>query len=175
MLALRGPRNRRSGGRNDGKRRLFALHGVTGVGKKRFLREIGFQCALAGRTVREIPPGRFKKGVEELPGAGGAVFFRSLENVPAGDLAGLLRVTRKSAPEKDALVIWEWNDDGLKEGSRRVLEGFSSHPDIEEVPLRNLSEADARELVLSALPGAPAAEAEKTARLFTGQGNPLCC
>ncbi|HSA58559.1 MAG TPA: tetratricopeptide repeat protein [bacterium] len=159
-----------------GKRsRFFALHGVTGVGKKRFLREIGFQCALAGRTVREILPGRFKKGVEELPGASGAVFFRSLEDVPAGDLAGLLRVTRKSAPDKDVLVIWEWNDDGLKEDARRVLEGFASHPDIEEVLLRNLSEADARELVLSALPGAPAAEAEKTAATLhrmTG-GNPL--
>jgi tetratricopeptide (TPR) repeat protein len=155
--------------------RLFALHGATGVGKKRFLREIGFQCALTGRPVLEIPPGQFKKAVEELSGARGAVFFRSLESVPMADLASLVRVSRKVLPEKGALVIWEWNEDGLKEDARRVLENFAAHPDVEEARLGNLSEPDTRELVLSAVPGASPEKAAKMAaslHRLTG-GNPL--
>jgi tetratricopeptide (TPR) repeat protein len=60
-----------------------------------------------------------------------------LQEVPAAQLASLLRVRKKDLPASALIVVWEWNEDALTEEARRILESFSSHPDVTDIRLEN--------------------------------------
>jgi len=155
----------------ESRSRLFVLHGATGVGKKRFLRETGFQCALAGHAVKEWEASRFRQGIESLTASKGAHFFRSLEDVPASDLSLLLKVDRKRIPSAGVMIVWEWNDDGVNAESRRILEIIAARPDVTELKLENLTADDTRDLVRAALSGSKEAEIDElAARLYRSTG-----
>jgi len=135
---------------------IFALHGATGTGKKRFLREIGFQTALAGLPVFERRDGNFRVLTEA--GAEGVYVFRSLETLSLQDLSRLLSFRRSGFPARGQVVIFEWNDDALSMNMgadvSAFLAGLSRWPEVEEIPLANLGRDEAFNLIRSASGGA---------------------
>ena len=153
--------------------KIFALHGATGTGKKRFLREIGFQTALVGAPVFERWDGNFR--VLGEAGAGGVYFFRSLETLPLQDLSRLLSLRRSGFPGRGQVVILEWNDDVLDMDAdvSAFLAGLSRWPEVEEIPLANLGRDEAFSLIRSASGGGFHFSEDVAGNLFlqTG-GNP---
>ncbi|HKY62329.1 MAG TPA: sigma 54-interacting transcriptional regulator [bacterium] len=153
---------------------IFALHGMSGTGKKRFLRELAFKCALEGITVREIEPENFSRGLGELiqPGARRkAFFFRSLESLDPTELAPLLSLRRGAFSEKGIAALFEWNDEGLSEGGRRFFSNLLQVSECVEIFLKNLNRQDVLAMVRSALGEEAASVAAKTLFEQTA-GNP---
>lgn len=127
--------------------KVFAVHGVTGTGKKRFLREAGFRCAMAGMMVKEIPPSAFRGYWERLSKLSGALVCSNLESVSMEDLSWLAAFRRRFLPPSWLLVFLMWNDDGLSEERRRLLESIAAHPDVQDIPLRNLNREESSALL----------------------------
>ncbi|HEX5036016.1 MAG TPA: protein kinase [bacterium] len=159
-------------GRLGMKSKLFALHGVTGTGKKRLLKETAFHAALSGLPVREWGASQFREGMEALAFSSGLVLFRDLEDVAPAELARLLHLRRRQLPAAGLMAFWEWNEDRAGDESRRVLEGLSAHPDVEDIALKNLDENETNELVRAAL-GDEAASASGGDFFRLTAGNPL--
>lgn len=145
---------------------LLAVHGATGVGKKRFLREIAIHCALAGIPFSERNDGRFDAAKQN-----GATVFRHLETLSLRDLSGLLALRRRLPPEGH-LIVLEWNEDFLQDDVRAFFEKLRAWPETRDVALKNLEKKEAIALLQGAL-GASFLK-KKAGDLFrrTG-GNPL--
>ncbi len=131
----------------DRRSRVFAVHGVTGTGKRRFLHEVGFQCAMAGLAVKEAPPSALRSHLDVLSESRGALLLPNLEKASPDDLARLASFRRRSLPASGLLVFLTWNDDGLSEDRRRLFDSIAAHPDVEDVALCNLSREEASELL----------------------------
>ncbi len=106
---------------------LVCIHGTTGVGKSRFLREIGFQCALSGVKIQILP---------------------SLEKRSQAELVSLFRFREMSAGE---LVVLEWNDDGIAAGCEIFFRHVLAWPQAVEIHLRNLNRPESLEFLKGAL------------------------
>jgi transcriptional regulator with GAF, ATPase, and Fis domain/tetratricopeptide (TPR) repeat protein/predicted Ser/Thr protein kinase len=138
--AIRGVRDRSA---------AFVVHGMTGVGKKRFLREAAFQCALAGLPVVERYDGSFLEGGNDSPDA--AYFFRSIEALPLSQLSRLLSLRRRGVPPRGRLIFLEWNDDFVSDEGRAFLDHVVLWPEVVEIRLRNLDPDQALSLLRGAL------------------------
>ncbi|HSA58213.1 MAG TPA: sigma 54-interacting transcriptional regulator [bacterium] len=134
------------------KSQLFALHGSTGTGKKRFLREVAFQAALAGIPVFERRDGNFRVLSEKGPD--GVYFFRSLETLSLTELSRLLSLRRSGLPAQGRVAVLEWNDDFADAERRQFLAGLSRWPEVADLPLANLGRDEAFHLIRSASGGA---------------------
>jgi len=136
------------------KSALFCLHGPTGVGKKRFLKELSFQCALNGIAVHRVSA-RSQEGLACLAtpptSIREAYFYSSLERLTAEDRLRLLHALRSGVPKTGLLLVLEWNEDGLSEEGLRYFESLKSFPGWEDIPLGNLNREDARDLLEKAL------------------------
>ncbi len=133
---------------------FFAVHGPTGVGKTRFLREALFQCAFAGLPVREYSANDFLRGLREATAPTGEArvwVFHSLDQVRVEDLAPLARLRRSSFAAFGSLVFFEWNDDRLHEDARRLLQAMPLANSLQEIPLANLSPEQTKALLSGAL------------------------
>jgi transcriptional regulator with GAF, ATPase, and Fis domain/predicted Ser/Thr protein kinase len=148
------------------KTAVFALHGATGVGKRRFLREAAFQAALAGIPVLERFDGRFQDLHPD-----GATFFRSLETLSLPELSKLLGLRRAGFPEKGALILLEWNEDFVDEAVRPFFSHLVRWPEVEEIHLKNLDRSDALSLLRAGLGDGLTPERADALFLQTG-GNP---
>ncbi|MFO1518302.1 MAG: serine/threonine-protein kinase [bacterium] len=148
------------------------LHGITGVGKKRFIREIAFQCALSGIKTHEISPRWFKSVWQslrsEIFSEPHAFFFHDLDRLPLSELALLLR---PDLSPRNLLAVFEWNDDGLNEDKRRLLQNLSQKPGDEEIRLQNLNREQTFSFLEAAL-GTEAASVGKEELWRQTQGNP---
>ena len=154
---------------------IFGLHGITGVGKSRFLRECGFHCSFLGIPLNEVTPARWKEAVAELSDSSappvGAYFFSSLESHSLADLSPLIRLLREGFPEKGFFAVFEWNDDRLSEETGHFLSSFLKFPEIEEIHLKNLNRENSFDLVKGGLGEGPAEEIAESLFIQTG-GNP---
>lgn len=141
---------------------IFALHGITGVGKRRFLREIGFRCALAGIPVREVPPSRLRDGVQDLrdfSSSSPSVFlFGDLDSLTAAELAPLAVLRHSCLPAAGVIVLLHWDDDLLRPESRRFFSTLSPFLQAREIYLGNLGLDDTRRFLEGALGDDPAAD-----------------
>jgi len=146
--------------------RILAVHGPTGVGKSRLLREFSFQCALAGRPTREVA--NDLKPLAEP----GVSFLRDLENRDESELMTFFHLRKTRLPSKGALVVLEWNDDRLSERQARLLSRLTQHPDVEDVSLTRLSRENSETLIRMVLGNDPSQE---VLSFVFGQsmGNPL--
>jgi transcriptional regulator with GAF, ATPase, and Fis domain len=155
---------------------LFALHGITGVGKKRFLRELAFQAAILGVSLSEVNPAQWKEGLAELSRKDSlsprAYLFRSLEALSLNELSPLFRLLREGIPEKGAFLLFEWNDDLLNEETERFFQSLLRTADIQGIHLKNLSRQNTFEMVKGGL-GEGAAEEISEALFDQTGGNPL--
>jgi Nif-specific regulatory protein len=154
--------------------RAVAVHGATGVGKRRFLKEAGFQAALAGISMTTVPPGRFREELLALPDSAKnrALVFSSLEEVPAEDLALLAELKTGLLPKRGTLAFLHWNDDRLSPRSRDFLNRLLRDGALEDVRLKNLTQEETRTFLESALGQKAAAEALGEIFKTTG-GNPF--
>lgn len=122
----------------EGQGGIFALHGPTGVGKKRFLREIALQATLVGVPVTERRDGK------------GLVLLRSLHTWSLTELSHLLSLRREKF-ENGRLIILEWNDDFLDEESRTFFSHLVAWPEVGEIPLTDLEQEAVHGMTKSAL------------------------
>ncbi|HSA58466.1 MAG TPA: sigma 54-interacting transcriptional regulator, partial [bacterium] len=128
---------------------VLAVHGGPGVGKTRFLREIGFEAALKG-----------------------AVFhpFADLHRAGPEELSGVLSFLR-SLPPHGVLAALEWNDDEVPAGLRRFFAQLLAWEGVREIRPENLNREDALALLQGPL------DPESAAALFEAvfsitDGNP---
>ncbi len=126
--------------------KVIFFHGITGVGKSRFLREASFQGALQGFEMSEIKI----DSCLERPLSEGVTLLKSLEKYPLDELARLLTL-RRIGLSKGALLILEWNDDGLSPEKRVFFDDLVQWPGGEEIHLRNLNQKRTEELLRGAL------------------------
>lgn len=98
---------------------LFAVHGISGVGKSRFLREVGFEAAMRGIPVR-CHPNLHRSTIEEL-----------------GRLLSELR-----SPPRMTLVLLEWNDDHLTKETERFFSEILTSGLVTEIEFNNLSRVE---------------------------------
>lgn len=140
---------------------VFWLHGITGVGRSRWLREAAFQAAFHGLHINEIPSDCFKETLSSLrasdSGKPTVFLFHALENVSLDDLAILLSIRRGEGLRPGRLLIFEWNDDRLDEAKRKFLSEILRFPKTYEITLKNLAPSETSMLLESAL-GREAAE-----------------
>jgi len=128
---------------------VFGIHGISGVGKSRFLREIGFEAAMKGVEIR---------------------IFENLHQATLESRASLLSFLR-ALPPKGSFVLLEWNDDGLNEDARRFLGQLVSSGLVRELRLENLVFEETRTLLKGPL-DAPAVEEAVDLIYQRTQGNP---
>jgi transcriptional regulator with GAF, ATPase, and Fis domain/predicted Ser/Thr protein kinase len=126
-----------------------AVHGTTGVGKDRFLRELTIEAALRGLQDR-------------------LRVFRDLHAAPDADLAHL---EERAAERPGDLAVLHWNDDFLTEGRRDFLKSLLGAQEGLDAALADLDPAATRELLAAALGEAPAEQAATAFFEQTG-GNP---
>ncbi|HEX5037311.1 MAG TPA: sigma 54-interacting transcriptional regulator [bacterium] len=115
---------------------VIAVHGPSGVGKTRFVREAAFEAALRGLKAREYTR-LHRAGVAEL---------------------GKLLANLRSLPASGELVILEWNDADLTEDSRRFFDALLADGLARDVRLKGLNPADARALLETVLKPEDAAD-----------------
>ncbi len=127
----------------------FGLHGPSGVGKTRFLREIGFEAAMKGVELR---------------------VFEGLHRATAEEHSKLLS-TILSLPSAGAIAVLEWNDDRLSEEGSRFFNELVSSKSIQELRLQNLDVDETSPFLGGAI---DAAELREAAGVFhrKTQGNP---
>lgn len=129
---------------------VFAVHGGTGVGKTRFLREILFHCALKGIDAKDV---------RLLPDLG---------DLSAEELARI----SSAFPGPERLTLLEWNDDRISGEKKDFVEGVVRRAGGEEIRLSNLTERQTEEFLAQAIGGKEAREIALPLFRQTG-GNPL--
>jgi len=128
---------------------VLAVHGGSGVGKTRFLREVGFEAALKGAAFHPFAD-LHRSGPEKLADA--LSFLRSLP--PQGVLAAL-----------------EWNDDEVPAGLRRFFPQLLAWEGLREIRLENLNREDVLALLQGPLDPESAATLSEAVFPIT-DGNP---
>jgi len=135
--------------------RIFWLHGITGTGRSRFLHEAKLLCSIHGLELVEISPVEFqhkKAFLKELStGKPRAGFFSSLESLDAESLLPLLSFKRGEHAPAGRIFILEYNDDGLSEASRHLLDRLRGIPGASDIHLKNLGPMQTRALLGNAL------------------------
>jgi len=126
---------------------LVCVHGATGVGKSRFVREISFQCALSGIKIR---------------------LMTSLEERLPEELVPLLKLQTLRPGE---LIVLEWNDDGLKPECERFFQGLLGWAPVQDIHLKNLDLGDTLKFLEGALGSGAAKESVESLYQQTA-GNP---
>lgn len=142
---------------------LLAVHGATGTGKSRFLREIALQGSLAGVSCRSGLP-------KDLKDARGVLVLPDLHERSPDELLPLLE--RETALQPGNLIVLEWNDDRLPARLRPFFERILESKVSEEIRLKNLDAVGTRIFLENALGEEAAREAAETV-FRTTQGNPL--
>ncbi|HSA60010.1 MAG TPA: sigma 54-interacting transcriptional regulator [bacterium] len=142
---------------------LLAVHGITGVGKSRFLREIALQCAVAGTACRHARP-------KDIGRTEGTILLSNLHALPPEDLLPLVDLEKSLAPGR--LVVLEWNDDRLPDRLRPFFRKILENPLCEEIALKNLDRQETSQLLRNALGEKAAGEALEDVFRET-RGNPL--
>jgi len=110
---------------------IVAVHGGSGVGKARFVRDLGLRTRLMNVAV----------SVRER-----------LEDISPADLPKLLRDIEMHRESGKGLLILEWNDQRLSSETRDSFGRLAKWETIIDVPLQPLSERDTSALIEMALP-----------------------
>jgi len=131
----------------DRRSTVFLVHGISGVGKSRFLREASFLCALKGLEVLEI---EISECLDRARVPGVSV-LRSLESRSLDELAVLLTLQRRGLAGSGNLLILEWNDDALAIEKQEIFGDLMKWPKGEEIHLRNLNARHTEDLLRGAL------------------------
>jgi len=119
------------------KSAAFAVHGSCGVGKSRFVSEVGFEAAMRGSDYR---------------------VFQDLHRSGLGERAHLLSLLR-NLPNTGVLVMVTWDDDALSEESRRFTDRLLSTGLVQNATLKNLDKENTLLLLSCFLEPDAAAEA----------------
>ncbi len=138
----------------DESSQLFCLHGITGVGKSRFLREFQVECALMKVSLKEFPALELRNGLHDLGVGNGTrqvYVFRDLEQLPESQLGTLLSLNQGGVPLQGRLIVLEWNDDGLSQKARDLFAYFIKQENVQEIQLNNLDEATSQSFLTAAL------------------------
>ncbi len=102
-----------------------AVHGPAGVGKSRFIREIGFEAAIRGIRVQE---------------------FSDLHLAGTEELGRVLTILR-SLPPAGTIAVLQWNDDKLTDAAGRFCGTLLAEGLARDIPLKNLSRENSQGLV----------------------------
>jgi len=151
----------------EGAHGLVLLHGLTGVGKSRWVRELSFDLALAGRSVEQLLP----LSGQSLGGDAPLRFILQAETLQSGHLKDLFHFLRgKSGSGK--LWLLEYNDERLRPELAAFFQNLGKETKTLELRLRNLKYDDAKAFLHRAL--RTALPESLTRDLFARtQGNPL--
>ncbi|MCE9625024.1 MAG: sigma 54-interacting transcriptional regulator [Deltaproteobacteria bacterium] len=125
---------------------LVLLHGITGVGKSRWMRELSFEIALRGFKVEQAPPLAGK----ELSAESEVRFFPAAETLQANHLKDLFHFLRDRGSEA-RLWLLEYNEEKLKPELLTSLRALAQEAGVLDLTLENLSLADTRAFLSKAL------------------------
>lgn len=112
--------------------RLVAIHGTTGVGKTRFLKEAGTILSLQGITPEPV-------------------LLSHPEDLSEDDSKALFHLHERLHTHAGTIAFLEWRDDELTPESRDVWQKVLSWPETLEIFLQPLDEQDAARLIRLAL------------------------
>lgn len=151
---------------------IFLLHGPSGVGRSRFLRELGLQAQLSGKPCRQASASEWRQALSDLSGRPGLLLIPSLNETPVQELALLWDLPRDLSRTAPGVVgVIEWNDDHLTPEKRRFLEEWGKHYGLEEIRLGNFSRKEALKLLRQGFDDELAEELVDRLTAHTG-GNP---
>lgn len=128
---------------------LFLVHGTTGVGKTRFLREAAFRAAQAGIPVTWIPASRIREFSSREP-SNGALVMESGEDLRPEDFPLLLNPLARLLKRKRLILLVEWNDDRTTGETRTFLQGLTGSSEYRDIHLGNLSQEETLEILKTA-------------------------
>lgn len=124
-----------------GRRGVTLVHGLTGVGKSRWMRELFFELALQGERVLQGPREFFPKMegndgflIQLIPGA---------EDLNPLQLKELYRFLRQGEGPPGILLL-EYNDESLDGFHRDFFSNMAKEDGVLDLTLQNLSFADAQ-------------------------------
>lgn len=153
----------------------YWVHGMTGVGKTRLLRELALELAIQGFRVEEFSAEDLAAAIQQIrrpfPGEYKAFIVRDLHRLESEQLTPLITLRRTGFSDPGLLVFFEWNDDLLPEDGRQVLEAMLKADAAGDIHLRNLSPENTKALLATALGEPIAAETFPILHEQTG-GNP---
>ncbi|MFO1463831.1 MAG: sigma 54-interacting transcriptional regulator [bacterium] len=125
---------------------LVLLHGMTGVGKSRWLREASFDLALAGHGVDQSLP----KAGQSLQSDSPLRFILQAEGLQAAHFKDLFHFLRDRS-QTPRLWLLEYNDERLRPELAAFLQALAKEPMVLELRLRNLKYEDAKAFLQKAL------------------------
>lgn len=132
--------------RETGRHGLVLLHGQTGVGKSRWIRELSFELALAGvRTVQSaLLPGRGLANEDTVH------FFLDAENLQYAHFRDLFRFLRETS-EGGKLWLLEYNEEKIRPDLAGSLQALAQEESVLDLRLKNLNLGDTRLFLSRAL------------------------
>ncbi|HSA59849.1 MAG TPA: serine/threonine-protein kinase, partial [bacterium] len=107
------------------KSAAVAVHGPSGTGKTRFVREAAFEAAVRGIAVRE---------------------WHGLHQADAGT-RGRVLASLRALPETGVVLMLTWDDEGLPGDARRFFDAILAEGLAHDVALDNLTQDDSVRLV----------------------------
>ncbi len=132
--------------RAEGRHGLVLLHGQTGVGKSRWIRELSFELALAGHRVVQ---GRFEAG-KGLANEDALHFFLDADGLQARHFKELFHFLRGGS-EGGRLWLLEYNDERIRPDLAASLETLGREESVLDLRLHNLSPEETRAFLNKAL------------------------
>ncbi|MDX1386767.1 MAG: protein kinase, partial [bacterium] len=135
----------------DFGRGLVLIHGLTGVGKTRMIRELFFEMALRGdRVLQRQATRRDPLWEDTVPGDNLRVqIIASAEELNPEQLKELYSFLHN--PEAKGLILLEYNDENLSEFNQSFFASLSLESKVLDLTLSNLNLKDASELINSSL------------------------
>ncbi len=125
--------------RAEGRHGLVLLHGQTGVGKSRWIREVSFELALAGHRVAQ---GRLESG-QGLANEDPVRFFLDADGLQPRHFKDLFHFLRGGSPG-GRLWLLEYNDEKIRPDLAASLEALGQEESVLDLRLRNLNLEDTR-------------------------------
>ncbi|MFO1518648.1 MAG: sigma 54-interacting transcriptional regulator [bacterium] len=122
--------------RLENQRAIVLLHGLTGTGKSRFLRELFFQLSLQGTRATKHPP-HAKKEILEGFAEGEVRMIPSAETLKPSHREELYRFLRSSSKPSGSVVL-EYNDEKIEPTQLGSFLYLARQPHVLDLKLENL-------------------------------------
>ncbi len=151
------------------------VHGITGVGKSRFIKELSVECVLNDLQVLDFTAADWEQAFdacERNTTAPVAVVLQGLEQLSDHAWVQLLDRFDSNAGRPQQLLILSWNDDSLSATGQRVIRYLLGQSYCEAIALKNLGRQETEEFLTTALGEELSIEALGLLIERTG-GNPL--